>query len=185
MNPKTLLPPAARPVSRAPEPGEPAPALPDTAAASAPRVVAFLRHTGCPFAERTLQELRARADAEPDVSFVAVSHAPEAATDAWAEAVGGRGSVQILIDADRSLYAAWGLGRSSLAHFMGRRSLRAVGGLARRGIRNRHSDGTRWQAAGTFALDASGTVRWRHRPEHAGDLPDLADAARAAQLLPA
>ncbi len=176
------MPPAARPIARAPEPGERSPALPGAAAPDSPRVIAFLRHTGCPFAERTLREARDRAEAEPDVRFFAVSHAPERATDAWAEAVGGRGEVEILIDEERFLYAAWGLGRSSLGHFMGGRSLRAVGALARRGIRNRHADGTRWQAAGTFALDASGTVRWRHLPEHAGDEPDLAEAAKAARL---
>src|SRR5205814_353510 len=41
--------------------------------------------------------------------------------------------------------------------------------LARHGIRNRHPDGTRWQRAGTFAVDADGIVRWRHVPAHAGD----------------
>jgi hypothetical protein len=48
--------------------------------------------------------------------------------------------------------------------------------LARRGIRNRHPDGTRWQSAGTFALDRDGIVRWRLIPAHAGELPDLDQA---------
>jgi hypothetical protein len=52
--------------------------------------------------------------------------------------------------------------------------------LAKDGIRNRHPHGTRWQQAGTFAVDASETVRWRHLPEHAGDLPDLDSAVAAA-----
>ena len=51
--------------------------------------------------------------------------------------------------------------------------------LARQGIRNRHPDGTRWQRAGTFAVDAAGVVRWRHIPRHAGELPDLEAAAAA------
>jgi hypothetical protein len=46
-------------------------------------------------------------------------------------------------------------------------------------LRNRHPHGTRWQQAGTFAVDAERIVRWRHLPEHAGDLPDLAAAAVA------
>jgi hypothetical protein len=62
---------------------------------------------------------------------------------------------------------------------MGRRSLAEVGRLAREGVRNRHPDGTRWQSAGTFAVDGGGVVRWRHLPEHAGDLPDLRDAIAA------
>ncbi len=85
----------------------------------------------------------------------------------------------VVSDPSRQAYAAWGLGRTSLAHFMGRRSLGAVVVQTRRGIRNRHPSGTRWQSAGTFAVGTDGLVCWRHLPEHAGDLPDL-DAALEA-----
>jgi hypothetical protein len=89
-----------------------------------------------------------------------------------------RAGVQVESDPGRRSYAAWGLGQTSMSHFLGRRSLGAVTRLARQGIRNTHPTGTRWQSAGTFALDRDRVVRWRHLPEHAGDLPDL-DAARA------
>ena len=135
-----------------------------------PAIVAFLRHTGCPFAEATMIALR---DMPGDLDRVAVSHASPDATARWCEAIGGCGDVRVLHDPDRTSYAAWGLGRSSLSHFMGRRSLAEVGRLARRGVRNRHPDGTRWQQAGTFAIDADGIVRSRHLPQHAGDLPNL------------
>src|SRR3954453_23910183 len=126
--------------------------------------------------------MRAAAEEAPtssDVHWIAVSHASARATQRWCEAVGGCGDVQVLLDPERTFYASWGLGRSSLGHFMGRRSLASVGRLAKSGIRNRHPDGTRWQQAGTFAVDASDIVRWRHLPEHAGELPDLEDAAAA------
>ena len=139
--------------------------------------MAFLRHTGCPFAEWTARDLRAAAERHPEVAFVAVSHAPEAATAAWAQAVGGLGAVTLVTDPERVYYAAWGLGRSSLAHFAGRRSLSQVARLARQGVRNRHPAGTRWQQAGTFAVDAERIVRWRHLPEHAGDTPDVESGA--------
>jgi hypothetical protein len=142
-------------------------------------VVAFLRHTGCPFAEQTLHMLRDAAGASPGVRFVAVSHAPAEATERWCRAVGGAGAVEVASDPSRRSYAAWGLGRTTLGHFLGRRSLAAVSRLAREGVRNRHPHGTRWQSAGTFALDGDGIVRWRHLPEHAGDLPDLDAALRA------
>jgi hypothetical protein len=87
------------------------------------------------------------------------------------------GPVSVVTDRGRSSYAGWGLGRTSLRHFAGRRSLTEVARLARQGIRNRHPEGTRWQGAGTFAVDAGGVVRWRHLPEHAGSLPDLEQAA--------
>lgn len=186
MDPRTFLPPAAvtgaaaPPLPGAPAPPLPAPGLPDGTAG----VIAFLRHAGCPFAEATLRALRDRASANgAQAAFIAVSHAPEQATARWLEALGGPGQVTVLADPDRAAYAAWGLGRSNLGHFAGPRSMLAVARLARDGVRNRHPTGSRWQLAGTFAVDAEGAVCWRHQPEHAGDLPDL-DAAIDAVLLP-
>jgi hypothetical protein len=144
-----------------------------------PVVVAFLRHTGCPFAELTMNRLREASASRPDIQWVAISHAPTQSTERWCESVGGAGAVSVASDPSRRAYARWGLGRTSLGHFLGRQSLSGVAGLARQGIRNRHPHGTRWQAAGTFAVDEDGIVRWRHLPAHAGDVPDLALAVQA------
>jgi hypothetical protein len=144
-----------------------------------PAIVAFLRHTGCPFAELMLQRLRDAAMRSPEVQWIAISHAPEAATERWSRAVGGVDGVRVVSDPSRRAYAEWGLGRTSLGHFLGRRSLAAVASLARQGTRNRHPPGTRWQSAGTFALDHQAVVRWRLLPAHAGDLPDLEAAVHA------
>jgi hypothetical protein len=180
MNLRTLLPPLPVPTAAPPEPGEPARELPPPGLdPERPAIVAFLRHTGCPFAEATARMLREAAAAEPEIAFVAVSHAPTAATARWCDAVGGLEQVRVLIDDDRVHYATWGLGRTTLGHFAGRRSMGAVARLAREGIRNRHPHGTRWQRAGTFAVDGEGIVRWRHVPAHAGDLPELRDAIAA------
>jgi hypothetical protein len=177
VNLRTFLPPPATPTAPPPAVGASAPELPPGAPADTAVVLAFLRHTGCPFAEWTARELRAAAERDPDVAWVAVSHAPSAATEEWAEAVGWLGGVTLISDPERNSYARWGLGRSSLGHFAGRRSLSQVAKLAREGVRNRHPHGTRWQQAGTFAVDGAGVVRWRHLPAHAGDLPDLRNAA--------
>jgi hypothetical protein len=180
VNLRTFLPPLPVPTSAPPEPGEPARELPDPALPDGrPAVVSFLRHTGCPFAEATARTLRDTAAAHPEIEWVVVSHARAEATARWRDAIGGLPGMGILIDADRVHYATWGLGRTSLAHFMGRRSLADVARLAREGIRNRHPDGTRWQGAGTFAVDEDGLVRWRHLPTYAGDLPDPAEAVAA------
>lgn len=180
MNLRTFLPPLPIPTSAPPEPGEPARELPEPGLRPGrPAVVAFLRHTGCPFAEATARRLRDAAAAHPDLDWLAVSHAPAEATARWRDAIGGLPGVGVLIDAGRVHYATWGLGRTGVGHFLGRRSLADVARLAREGIRNRHPDGTRWQGAGTFAVDDDAVVRWRHLPAYAGDLPDL-DAAAAA-----
>jgi hypothetical protein len=126
-----------------------------------------------------MRALRAAAAASPEIAWIAISHAPSGATDKWCRAIGGSDHVNVVSDPSRRAYAEWGLGRTDLGHFLGRRSLTEVTKLARRGIRNRHPHGTRWQSAGTFALDGDAIVRWRHLPEHAGDLPDLDAAVRA------
>jgi hypothetical protein len=179
VNPLTFLPARELPLAPLPDFGDPAPTLSVELEPSSPSVVTFLRHTGCPFAEQTMRMLRGAAHSPTDVQWVAVSHAPADATKRWCEAIGGCDDVRVLSDPQREIYAAWGLGRTSLGHFLGRRSLAAVGGLARQGIRNRHPHGTRWQSAGAFALDPDRVVRWRHVPAHAGDLPDLNEALNA------
>jgi hypothetical protein len=179
VDPRTFLRPSALEIQRPPAPGEPARELPIAIEPGRPAIVAFLRHAGCPFAERTMQMLRDGAARAPEIQWVAISHAPARETERWCEAIGGAGAVRVASDASRRTYADWGLGRTTLGHFMGRRSLSAVAGLAREGIRNRHPSGTRWQSAGTFALDAEGTVRWRSVPAHAGELPDLDEALAA------
>src|SRR6202012_2667286 len=110
----------------------------------------------------TLRSMRDAAADDAGVQWLAVSHAPADATDRWGRSLGGSGGVQLVSDPSRRSYAAWGLGKTGLSHFMGRRSLGAVTRLARQGIRNTHPTGTRWQSAGTFALDRAAVVRWRH-----------------------
>ena len=144
-----------------------------------PAVVTFLRHVGCPFAEATMRAISAEVERDPEFNWIAVSHARLEATDSWCAEVGASRHVRVVIDEDRTSYAAWGLGRSTLRHFAGRRSLGAVVKLARNGIRNRHPTGSRWQQSGTFAVAADGTIAWRHIPKHAGDLPDFTAALGA------
>lgn len=179
MNPRTFLPPRSLPAEPAPRLGSRAPPVPLDLDDGRPAVVAFLRHTGCPFAELTVHRLRDAAASWPHLEWIAISHAPDEATHQWCEVIGGPGRVRMFSDPSRRVYAAWGLGRTSLGHFLGRQSLAAVLSVARLGIRNRHPHGTRWQMAGTFALDGQRILRWRHLPEHAGDVPELEPAVAA------
>jgi hypothetical protein len=163
-----------------PEIGRPAPPLPGAPPAlGRPRIVAFLRHVGCPFAELTMKTLDEASGRHPEVQFLAVSQGTPAATRRWcAELQMGYG-VMVIDDPGRDVFVAWGLGLTSLRHFLGIRSVGRALSLATRGIRNRHPSGNRWQQAGTFGIDAAGTLRWMHLPEHAGDLPDVEAAVRA------
>lgn len=87
---RTLKRPSGRGGVAPPTPGEPAPALPGVDVGDGrPRVVAFVRHVGCPFAEATLRGLRETATAEPDVDCVAVTHSEQDVSADWAERSGG------------------------------------------------------------------------------------------------
>jgi alkyl-hydroperoxide reductase/thiol specific antioxidant family protein len=170
-------------VAALPALGSRAPAAPPLGEVEGPAVVGFMRHVGCPFAEATMRSMSEQAERHPQLAWIAVSHAGLEATDHWCTDVGASRHIRLVIDEGRSAYAGWGLGATSLGHFMGRRSLRAVARLAREGIRNRHPAGTRWQRAGTFAVGERGVIVWRHLPSHAGDLPDLEQAVEALGAL--
>jgi hypothetical protein len=176
--PHTFVRPRPRQTAAPPEPGARVPALPGLRPGR-PAVVAFLRHVGCPFAEATVREASALAAEQPAIDFITVTHSREKPSRTWCDAFGGAAGVQIVCDPDCARYAAWGVGLSDRHHFAGSESLAALWRLLDQGIHNRWASGNRWQSAATFAVDASGVVRWRHAPRHAGDLPPLHDAVAA------
>lgn len=119
---------------------------------------------------------------------MAVSHSSQRATDAWAALVGGGArDVDLVVDEGRDAYAAWGLGLSSYWHAVGPASIWAAVRLGRsHGIWNRPTEsGSRWQAAGAFAVDGGGVVRWAAAARSAGEVPDLDAALRALVEVPA
>jgi hypothetical protein len=76
-------------VSDPPKIGEPAPrpaklGLKD----NKPTIIAFLRHCGCPFAEKTYLVLREAARKHVDIDFIAVSHSDEQSTHKWFKSIG-------------------------------------------------------------------------------------------------
>ncbi|KAK4156785.1 hypothetical protein C8A00DRAFT_40799 [Chaetomidium leptoderma] len=83
-------------------------------------IVVFLRCVGCAFAQKTFLHLRALATKYPStLTCIAVSHSSPAATQKWIDLLGGGtraggGLVQVVVDEDRAVYAAWGLGLGSV-----------------------------------------------------------------------
>ena len=179
--PHTFVRPRPRDTAALPELGAKVPELPARTPGRA-AVVAFLRHVGCPFAEATVRDMTALARSYPAIDFIAVTHSAERPSRSWCDAFGGAGGVQIIPDPDRARYAAWGVGLSDRTHFAGSDSLAALRRLLDDGIHNRWASGNRWQAAASFAVDPEGTLRWRHVPRHAGDLPPLRDAVTTLMM---
>ncbi|KAK2048747.1 hypothetical protein LZ31DRAFT_32488 [Colletotrichum somersetense] len=80
-----------------------------------PVLVVFLRCVGCAFAQKTFLALRTLANKHAGtLTCIAVSHSSSAATQKWIDMLGGAWNVQVVIDEDRAVYAAWGLGLGSV-----------------------------------------------------------------------
>ncbi|KAI1246882.1 hypothetical protein MGN70_010767 [Eutypa lata] len=174
--------PAAKEVAPVPKVGQQAPVNPNLELpADKPTLIVFLRHCGCPFAEKTFRALTALSTAHKEVHFVAVSHSSPEATERWVVQVGGNWDVSVVVDYERELYAQWGLGVSSTWHVLNPMSLYRTIRLGKdEGIWNRTTEsGTRWQTSGAFAVDADGVVRWAKVAATADDLPDLHEALGA------
>ncbi|KAK3940606.1 hypothetical protein QBC46DRAFT_123745 [Diplogelasinospora grovesii] len=78
-------------------------------------MVVFLRCVGCAFAQKTFLSLRNLASRHAnDLTCIAVSHSSAVATKKWVDLIGGAWDVQVVIDEDRAVYAAWGLGLGSV-----------------------------------------------------------------------
>lgn len=178
MSPKAI---ATSPV---PEVGAKAPStskLPMPNANGKPTIVTFLRHCGCPFAEKTFQDLRNYANKNKDVNFVAISHSDEQATEKWVIAVGGEWDTKVIVDQEREIYAQWGLGVSSAWHVLNPWSMYSAYKLGKQqGIWNKPTEsGSRWQTSGSFAVDAEGVVRWSKVAKAADDIPDFQEALKS------
>jgi hypothetical protein len=127
--------------------------------------------------------MRAIAPAHPDIHFIALSHSDQEATDRWLASLpepakNTQPNLQIIVDAEREAYAAWGLGTSSLWHVLG--CIPGVLKLKEDGISVRPTEsGSRWQTAGTFGVDGQGIVKLSRKDERADDMPDLKEIVDA------
>lgn len=158
--------PTKNPVSALVQVGQIAPQTSELSAPELLRVVAFIRHVGCPFAENTVKQLHLWAEAHPQAAVFVVSHGNELATQQWIATIGGTGRIRLVIDTERAIYGKWGVGLSTLWHFAGPQSLLGVVALLAKGIRNRSAAGTRWQRSAMFMLHGNQVI-WSHVPASA------------------
>ncbi|KAJ7714750.1 hypothetical protein B0H16DRAFT_520000 [Mycena metata] len=179
--------PEGKPALAAPVIGLKAPSserLPIPSVDGRPVILTFLRHCGCPFAEKTFKAIRTTAAHNPNIRFIAVSHSDQGSTDRWVDAVGGGEGVEIVVDADREIFAEWGLGLSSLGHFMSPAGLWAVYRLGKdEGIWNKPTEsGNRWQTSGSFAVDMRGTLRWGRAMRSVAEVPNFEEAVESVKV---
>ncbi|KAI1760310.1 hypothetical protein GGR53DRAFT_93213 [Hypoxylon sp. FL1150] len=106
------------PVAECPKPGDLAPLDRDrqlSFGGGKPVVVLFLRCVGCAFAQKSFLALRDLAiKNQGRLTCIAVSHSSREATRKWIDLLGGAWNVEVVIDDERAVYAAWGLGLGSV-----------------------------------------------------------------------
>lgn len=120
------------------------------------------------------------------IACIAISHSSQAATDNWVPQVGGEWETEVIVDEDRDVYAAWGLGLSSYWYAMNPLAVYNAVQLGKNeGIWNRTVEsGSRWQTSGAFAVDRNNVVKWVSVARSSSDVPDLHAALRALIDLP-
>ena len=135
-------------------------------------------------AEKTFRELRMEASKYNDVDFVAISHSSQESTDQWLNDVGGKMDTAVIVDSERTMYAAWGLGVSSAWHVLNPWSMYSVWKLGKSDdIWNRPTEsGSRWQTSGSFAIDGDGVIRWGGAASAADTIPDFKAALEALSI---
>lgn len=136
-------------------------------------LVAFLRHTGCPFAEYAVKQLSALAEQNPELNVIAILHGDADVAYQWLERIGASTKLQVILDEQRRLYGSWGIGYVKTRTLLHPAVLPRLLVLLAKGIRNRDASGTRWQEQGFFLVDSEGSILWQHRPAHVGEVPDL------------
>lgn len=133
-----------------------------------------------------------------------MSHSSNQATKKWIDLLGGAWNVQVIIDEDREIYAAWGLGLGNTWYLFnpttqiqgwkekGWLGEKVAGDIERKGIQPSRTTkiddddddgvstvmGNKWQEAGAFAIDGTGTVIWGNKALRADDIMNLDDGAR-------
>ncbi|KAK5676378.1 hypothetical protein LTS10_011191 [Elasticomyces elasticus] len=174
-------PKAAAQIAKVPTVGSQAPNTPNLDLSDPPRptILVFLRHCGCPWAEKTFLNFRDTAKANKYIDFIAVSHSSEESTQTWLASLPQAGSepdnLRVIVDEKVEIYAAYGLGISGWGHVLSPASMYNVWQLGKsEGIWNRPTEsGSRWQTAGFFAIDEEGIVRWGRAANRADEIPSF------------
>ncbi|KAH7414499.1 hypothetical protein DE146DRAFT_627531 [Phaeosphaeria sp. MPI-PUGE-AT-0046c] len=147
-----------------------------------PVVVLFLRYCGCPFTEKLFLQMRSLANRHTSIHFIAVSHCTPEATKEWVNKVGGGWNVDVVVDANRELYAQYGMGVSNWGHLLNpRNGYNQVMLGKNEGVWGQQvgEGGCRWQTGGAYAIDERGFVKWGSPMKSVDEAIDFEEACKA------
>jgi hypothetical protein len=156
-----------------------------------PTLVAFVRHCGCPFAEKETKLLAEETKKNPDLHVIIIQHSGQAEGEDWFERIGAKAAFAdpsrytLVSDPDRKIYADWGIGVLGWGAMVNGGVMEKIKELKTEGIDlTRTVEGSwRWQNSGGFAVDREGKVRWIKVAKDSGDMCDYEEAAKTVKTM--
>ncbi|CAO1639226.1 unnamed protein product [Sympodiomycopsis kandeliae] len=181
---QSLLPRQGPDVAEVPSIGSQAPPLAGTSYSSSSKgtILAFVRHCGCPFAEKEIQLLGQVAQKEPDVQIVVVQHSDQQDMEQWWKTVKGDTllpKAKLINDPERQIYAQFGIGSMGWSGLFSLSMVKTLLDLKNNeGIINTPTgkNSWRWQNSGGLVIDPQGIVRWIKIAKDASDYCDYPQA---------
>jgi peroxiredoxin len=126
-------------------------------------VLVFLRHCGCIFAKEQVSDLRFHPNL--NIAFVSMGNLEQ--TRDFRER--SRSPHSMIVDPDRELYRAFGLGRGEGKQLFSPKTFARGFGATLRGHWVGKPVGDPWQMPGVFLIEPDGTVSWEYRSVHIAD----------------
>jgi peroxiredoxin len=149
-----------------------------------PTLLALLRHTGCPFCQEAMADLK---DAMPElerrgIAPVLVFQTPDAGLAAKMTEASGLENADVVADPERKLYDAFGIERGNLWQVFGPRVVVGVVRVIARGLRpGKKVGGDVMQLPGTVLIH-KGEILERHVHRHQGDRANYEQVACSIPL---
>ncbi|WWC66848.1 uncharacterized protein I206_100755 [Kwoniella pini CBS 10737] len=185
---KSIIPQTSPTPSPLPEIGSKAPSLPDVTLEQKPTIVAFVRHCGCPFAEKEINILAEELKKNDELRIVIVQHAEKEQVNNWFNEIGGPrlfpdlSRYTLIPDPSREIYAKWGIGQLGWLGMISPSIITNLNNLKKSDnidLRSTGAGSYRWQNSGGFAIDKERIIRWRKLAEDSSDICDYAEAVRS------
>lgn len=185
---KSLAGSSASKPAEVPKVGERAPVIEVTNYTSSPHIVAFVRHCGCPFAEKEARQLGEISKKHQNVKIIIVAHSDETVVQDWFKRIGephfdkGALGSRVIVKADPNytLFNAFGIGQLGWTQLFTKQTFGLLKSLASEGIKNTQTGhgSNRWLNSGGFAIDHGGNVRWAKVAQEAADICDYEEAVK-------
>lgn len=186
---KSLAGSSASNPAQVPKVGERAPEIEGINYTSSPHIIAFVRHCGCPFAEKEVRQLGEISKKYESVRIVIIAHSDENVVQDWFTRIGEphfdtqaleSKRITVKSDPNYTLYNLFGIGQLGWTQLFTKQTFGLLKSLASEGIKNTQTGkgSNRWLNSGGFAIDHGGNVQWAKVAEEAADVCDYDEAVK-------